>query len=142
MPNSKKQRALIDTKATTVFDQKGDGSAIYTVKAGINYNGQYYGAGMVIGSEVKNGQVTTNIGFNAETFGVFNPANNKLESVFFIKNGQVFMRSAFIDSATIQELLVSVDLKSINYVPNKSGLRIDMKNGVFEVNGVSGGYKM
>ncbi|WP_118984365.1 phage tail protein [Photorhabdus sp. CRCIA-P01] len=138
----KKQKAMIETKATTVFDQKGDGSATYTVKAGVNYNGQYYDAGMVIGAQVKNGKVTTNIGFNAETFGVFNPANKKLESVFFIKNGQVFMRSAFIDSATIQELLVSVDLKSINYVPNKSGLRIDMKNGVFEVNGVSGGYKM
>ncbi|MCT8349501.1 host specificity protein J [Photorhabdus temperata] len=138
----KQQKAAIETKATTVFDQKGEGSAIYTIKAGIKYNGTEYDAGMVIGSEVKNGKVTTNIGFNAETFGVFNPANNKLESVFFIKNGQVFMRSAFIDSATIQELLVSVDLKSINYVPNKSGLRIDMKNGVFEVNGVSGGYKM
>ncbi|KER01709.1 phage-related protein, tail component [Photorhabdus temperata subsp. temperata Meg1] len=138
----KQQKAAIETKATTVFDQKGDGSAIYTVKAGINYNGQYYGTGMVIGAQVKNGQVSTNIGFSAETFAVFNPANGKLESVFFIKNGQVFMRSAFIDSATIQELLVSVDLKSINYVPNKSGLRIDMKNGVFEVNGVSGGYKM
>ncbi|ETS30085.1 protein of unknown function (DUF1983) [Photorhabdus khanii NC19] len=137
-----KQKAMIETKATTVFDQKGDGSATYTVKAGVNYNGQYYDAGMVIGTEVKNGKVSTNIGFSAETFGVFNPSSGKLESVFFIKNGQVFIRSAFIDSATIQELLVSVDLKSINYVPNKSGLRIDMKNGVFEVNGVSGGYKM
>uniref|UniRef100_UPI000B626EDE phage tail tip fiber protein n=1 Tax=Photorhabdus luminescens TaxID=29488 RepID=UPI000B626EDE len=137
-----KQKAMIETKATTVFDQKGDGSATYTVKAGVNYNGQYYDAGMVIGAQAKNGKVTTNIGFNAETFGVFNPANKKLESVFFIKNGQVFMRSAFIDKTVIQELIVGIDLKSLNYVPNKSGLRIDMKSGVFEVNGISGGYRM
>ncbi|CAQ84054.1 conserved hypothetical protein [Photorhabdus asymbiotica] len=96
---------------------------------------------MVICAEVKNGKVSTNIGFSAETFGILNPANNKLESVFFIKNGQVFMR-AFIDKTVIQELLVGVDTKFLNYVLNKSGLHIDMRTGVFEVNGISGGYRM
>ncbi|OCQ53536.1 Fibronectin type III domain protein [Photorhabdus australis subsp. thailandensis] len=138
----KDQKALIETKATTVFDKKGDGSATWSVKAGVNYDGQYYGAGMVIGAQVKDGKISTSIGFNAETFGVFNPSNGKLESVFFIKNGQIFMRSAFIDKTVIQELLVGVDIKSLNYVPNKSGLHIDMKNGTFEVNGISGGYRM
>ncbi len=137
----KKQKALIDTKATTVFDKNGEGSAIYTVKAGIKYNGTEYNAGMVIGAEVKNGKVSTNIGFSAETFGVFNPSNGKLESVFFIKNGQVFMRSAFIDKTVIQELLVGVDLKSVNYIPNKSGFRIDAATGIMEVNGISGEYR-
>ncbi|MDE9464530.1 DUF1983 domain-containing protein [Xenorhabdus bovienii] len=53
---------------------KGDRSALYDVGAGLKYKGQFYKAGMVIGAEVKNGQVTTSIGFNANNFGWFNPA--------------------------------------------------------------------
>ncbi|WP_275348222.1 phage tail tip fiber protein, partial [Xenorhabdus bovienii] len=53
----KHQSALIDTKATTVFDHKG-GSATYTVRAGIkDANENYHSAGMVIGAEVKNGHI-------------------------------------------------------------------------------------
>ncbi|MDE9463773.1 phage tail tip fiber protein, partial [Xenorhabdus bovienii] len=73
--------------------------AINYVGAGVKYNNQFYKAGMVIGAEVKNGEVKTQIGFSANNFVVMNPANGKLESVFMIKDGQVFVRDAFIDMA-------------------------------------------
>ncbi|MEQ2018658.1 host specificity protein J [Photorhabdus bodei] len=138
----KKQKAMIETKATTVFDQKGDGSATYTVKAGVNYNGQYYDAGMVIGAEVKNGKVSTNIGFNAENFTFMNPANGKLVPFMSAKNGQLFIREGFIDKAIIQELLVGTEIKSLNYIPGKSGFYWNMKTGQMENIGVDNQGKM
>ncbi|CDH00191.1 DUF1983 domain-containing protein [Xenorhabdus bovienii] len=50
--------AAVQTKATAVFDIKGDGAALYDVGVGLKYKDQFHKAGMVMGSEVKNGQVT------------------------------------------------------------------------------------
>ncbi|MDE9456115.1 host specificity protein J, partial [Xenorhabdus bovienii] len=71
--------AAVQTKATAVFDIKGDGYALYDVGVGLKYKDQFYKAGMVIGAEVKNGEVKTQIGFSANNFVVMNPANGKLE---------------------------------------------------------------
>ncbi|AXG42259.1 DUF1983 domain-containing protein [Photorhabdus laumondii subsp. laumondii] len=127
----KDQKAMIETKATTVFDQKGDGSAIYTIKAGIKYNGKEYDAGMVIGSEVKNGKVTTNIGFNAENFTFMNPVNGKLVPFMTAKNSQLFIRDAFIENGSITNAKIANVIQSNNYVAGISGWKID-KNGNVE----------
>ncbi len=50
--------AAVQTKATAVFDIKGDSAALYDVGVGLKYKDQFHKAGMVMGSEVKNGQVT------------------------------------------------------------------------------------
>lgn len=78
-------KSAIELRGQTVFDHKGNGSAIYTIKTGINWNGQYYDAKFMMGAEVKNGKVTTQVGFSADTFGIFNPASGKLEPVFLSK---------------------------------------------------------
>ena len=60
----KKNKAMIDTKATTVFDQHGNGSAIHSEKAGADIGGTYYDAGMTIAAIAEAGQpVITRIGF-------------------------------------------------------------------------------
>ncbi|PHM60089.1 host specificity protein J [Xenorhabdus ishibashii] len=126
----KEQSAIIREKATAVFDIDGNGYAIKDIGAGVNYRGQYYGAGMVVGAEVKNGRVETHFGVRANQFTIVNPNNGKLEPVFVIKNGQVFIRDGFIDMANIQKLLVGVEIKSSNFDPNnKTGFRIDMRTG-------------
>lgn len=100
-----------------------------------------YDTGLVIGAELKNGKVTTQIGFSAQTFIVYNPSNGKLEPVFAIKNGQVIFNDALISKATIENIIVGMDLRSKNYIPGQRGTRIDMVNGNFEVNGVSSTYR-
>ncbi|WP_414079689.1 DUF1983 domain-containing protein [Xenorhabdus bovienii] len=104
--------AAVQTKATAVFDIDGNGYAINYVGAGVKYNNQFYKAGMVIGAEVKNGQVTTSIGFNANNFGWFNPASGKMEPFMMAKNGQLFVREAFFDKTTIQKLLIGAEIIS------------------------------
>ncbi|WP_439652921.1 TipJ family phage tail tip protein [Providencia stuartii] len=124
------QQAAIEQRGQTIFDHNGNGSAIYTIKAGIWWNGQYYDAKFMMGVEVKNGQVVTQIGFSADTFGIFNPVSGKLEPVFFVEDGQVFINEAFINQATIEKLLVGSTIKSKNWDPlAKKGLMLDFENG-------------
>ncbi|MDN7225645.1 phage tail tip fiber protein, partial [Providencia stuartii] len=73
---------------------------------------QYYDAKFMMGAEVRNGKVVTQIGFSADTFGIFNPSSGKLEPVFFVENGQVFINEAFINQATIEKLLIGSTIKS------------------------------
>ncbi|WP_275365435.1 host specificity protein J [Xenorhabdus bovienii] len=124
--------AAVETKATAVFDIDGNGYAINYVGAGVKYNNQFYKAGMVIGAEVKNGQVTTSIGFNANNFGWFNPDSGKMEPFMMVKNGQLFVREAFFDKTTIQKLLIGAEIKSVNYIPGKSGFYWNMQTGQME----------
>ncbi|HEM7174533.1 TipJ family phage tail tip protein [Providencia stuartii] len=124
------QQAAIEQRGQTIFDHNGNGSAIYTIKTGINWNNQYYDAKFMMGAEVKNGTVSTKIGFSADTFGIFNPSSGKLEPVFFVENGQVFINEAFINQATIEKLLIGSTIKSKNWDPaTKKGLMLDFENG-------------
>ncbi|UNH40211.1 phage tail tip protein J-related protein [Moellerella wisconsensis] len=124
------QQAAIEQRAQTVFDHQGNGSAIYKIQAGIHWNGQYHDAKFIIGAEVKNGQVTTQIGFSADTFGILNPSSGKLEPVFFVENGQVFINEAFINQATIEKLLIGSTIKSKHWDPvTKKGLMLDFESG-------------
>ncbi|WP_156510946.1 phage tail tip fiber protein, partial [Providencia heimbachae] len=134
--------SAIELRGQTIFDHKGNGSAIYTIKTGINWNDQYFDAKFMMGATVKNGKVVTQIGFSADTFGIFSPSSGKLEPVFFVENGQVFMSEAFIHKATIGSIVVQTDMRSPDYVPGKSGMRIDMKNSVFETNSNDGDYSV
>ncbi|EJD6474663.1 DUF1983 domain-containing protein [Providencia rettgeri] len=127
-------KAAIELRGQTVFDHKGNGSAIYTIKTGINWNGQYCDAKFLMGATVQNGKMVTQIGFSADTFGIFNPSSGKLEPVFFVENGQVFINEAFINKATIEKLLVGVEIKSKRYEKGKAGYRLDAETGSAEFN--------
>jgi len=135
-------KAAIELRGQTVFDHKGNGSAIYTIKTGIWWNGQYYDAKFMMGAEVKNGKVVTKIGYSADTFGIFNPSSGKLEPVFIIENGQAFIDEALINKSVIGSIVLQVDMRSPDYVPGKTGMRIDMKNSVFETNSHEGDHSV
>lgn len=123
-------KAAIELRGQTVFDHKGNGSAIYTIKTGINWNGQYYDAKFLMGATVQNGKVVTQIGFSADTFGIFNPSSGKLEPAFMVENGQVFISSAFIGNATITSAKIADVLQSTNFSDaNKIGYQLNMRTG-------------
>ncbi|KMJ44724.1 host specificity protein [Xenorhabdus khoisanae] len=123
--------AAVQTKATAVFDVNDNGYAIKDIGAGVKYKGQYYGAGMVIGAEVKNGKVETHFGVRANQFTVVNPSNGKMEPVFVIKNGQVFIRDGFIEDGSITNAKIGNFIQSRNYVAGRAGWKID-KSGFAE----------
>lgn len=135
------QQAMIEIRGQTVFKQNGDGYAIHTIKTGVEYNGKYYDAKFVIGAQVAGGQVKTQIGFSADTFGVFNPSSGKLEPVFFVENGKVYMNKAFISQATVNELLVGSTIKSKGY-DSGAGFILDANSNLFRMVNNKGGTNL
>ncbi|EMY0634777.1 DUF1983 domain-containing protein [Providencia rettgeri] len=127
-------QAAIEKMAKTEVDYQGNASSVISFKTAVMYNGQYYDAKMLIGASIKNGQVSTQIGFSADTFGIFNPSSGKLEPVFFVENGQVFMNEAFINKAYIEKLLIGMEIRSKKYEKGKSGYRLDAETGSAEFN--------
>ncbi|ENL4094456.1 DUF1983 domain-containing protein [Providencia rettgeri] len=126
--------AAIEKMSKVEVDHQGNASSIISFKAAVMYNGQSYDAAMLVGASVKNGKVVTQIGFSADTFGIFNPSSGKLEPVFFVENGQVFINEAFINKATIEKLLIGVEIKSKRYEKGNAGYRLDAETGSAEFN--------
>ncbi|HEC1648458.1 TPA: DUF1983 domain-containing protein [Yersinia enterocolitica] len=130
------QTAAIDQKMTAVVDADG-ASATYSLRAGLNYNGQFVSAGMVIGAEFINGVAKASIGFNADSFILLSgPEGNKF-SPWAVVNGQTFINDAFIAKASIGRGKITDTLDSDNYVQGISGLHLDFKNGNAEFNNVT-----
>ncbi|SFU44088.1 host specificity protein J [Xenorhabdus koppenhoeferi] len=137
------QQAMINSKMQAEFDQSGSGYAMHSTNIILKYNGQKYTAGgMVISGEIKGGKLESYIGFSANNFAFFNPVNGKPTPFMTVKNGQMFINSLFVDMANIQQLLVGIDIKSTNYIPNQQGFRFDAQTGAIEINGVSNEYRI
>ncbi|MGJ7085649.1 phage tail protein, partial [Morganella morganii] len=110
----------------------GQASVVHDMKVRIRYNGEDYSAGMVIGAELKGGEVNTLIGFNAQQFAFYNPVKKSMDLFMYMKDGQVFMREAFINQAWLNSVVVTDKMQSENYVPGKQGFILDAKANKFE----------
>lgn len=128
------QEAKINTKAVTQFDHSGTGSATYEVNAGIKWNGKVTSAGMRIEASVSGGVMRSGVIFDADKFKVRNPSNGSFQTAFEIKDGKTYIKSAFIDQAWLNSVVVSDSIKSTDYVPGKSGFIIDGKTSNIEMN--------
>lgn len=135
------QQAAINQKFTAYADA-GTANAIYTLKAGVKYNGNYYDAGLSVAVLVNNGVVSTRVAINANELVMLsgnNPSN--MYAPFAIINGQVFLNSAFIQEGTITSAMIAGYIQSNNYVAGSAGWRLD-KGGTFENYGSGTGGSM
>ncbi|HEK2791355.1 TPA: DUF1983 domain-containing protein [Proteus mirabilis] len=135
-----KQEGMIQEKMQATFKQTGDGVVTHSINITIVHNNvKYNAAGQVISAQVKNGKLESFIGYNANNFAWYNPVNGKMELFMAVKNGQLFVKEAFLDKASIREMVLSESIRSDNYVPGKSGFIIDVKNNKLEMYGGNGG---
>ncbi len=130
-----KQQGMINQKMQAEFSQTGDGVVTHSINITIVHNNvKYNAAGQVISAQVKNGKLESYIGYNANNFAWYNPSNGKMELFMYVKNGQMFMREAFINEAWLNSVVVTEYIKSGDYVPGKSGFLIDGKTNNMEIN--------
>lgn len=137
------QQAAINQKFTAYADATS-ANAIYTLKAGVKYNGNYYDAGLSVAVLVNNGQVSTRVAINAnELVMLSGNGTGNMYSPFAIINGQVFLNDAFIQDATITRAKLADTLSSVNYQQGSVGLSINFRTGTFENygSGVGGSMK-
>ncbi|EMO5888342.1 DUF1983 domain-containing protein [Proteus mirabilis] len=129
------QEGMIQEKMQATFKQSGDGVVTHSINITIKHNGvSYNAAGQVISAQVKNGKLESFFGYNANNFAWYNPVNGKMELFMYVKNGQMFMREAFINEAWLNSVVVTEYIKSGDYAPGKDGFLIDGKTGNIEMN--------
>ncbi len=129
------QEGLIQQKMQAEFSQSGDGVVTHSINITIVHNKvKYNAAGQVISAQVKNGKLESYIGYNANNFAWYNPSNGKMELFMYAKNGQFFIKEAFLDKANVREMVLSEAIKSKNYELGKTGFNIDANTGNAEFN--------
>jgi len=132
-------KALVQDTSSAVVGLGNEVHATRNIKVGVDVNGRYYSAGMGIGVENTPSGMQSMVLFLADLFAVMNQPGGTPKSVFAINNGQVFMNSAIINQADIINLIITGELKSANYVPGQSGIRINFVTSQVEINGVVSG---
>ncbi|EMZ5055795.1 DUF1983 domain-containing protein [Proteus mirabilis] len=129
------QEGMIQEKMQATFEQSGDGVVTHSINITIKHNGvSYNAAGQVISAQVKNGKLESFFGYNANNFAWYNPVNGKMELFMYAKNGQFFIKEAFLDKANVREMVLSEAIKSKNYELGKAGFIIDANTGNAEFN--------
>lgn len=126
--------ASASTALTATNTISGGLATMYSVKLGINNNGQYYAAGMGIGIENTPAGLQSQVLFVADRFAILNQINGTTTSPFVVQGGQTIINSAVIGDATIGFAKINDDVQSTNYIAGVQGWRLQ-KSGVFEING-------
>ncbi|ALZ96981.1 host specificity protein [Leclercia adecarboxylata] len=134
------QQAAINQKMTSVVDATS-ASAIYTLRAGVNYNGQYYDAGLSIATIASGSGIVSRVAINADQFVMLSGQAGAQFSPFAVVGGQVFLNSAFIQEGTITSAMIAGYIQSTNYVAGSAGWRLN-KAGTLEINGSTGGGQL
>jgi predicted phage tail protein len=130
--------ASIQTVSKAQAGTDGKLSTIWSVKMELSSSGQRYAAGFALGLETGPGGTTSNFVVRADTFAVMNTNAQNPELFFAITGGQTFIRSAFIQDASIGVAKLTQSIQSANYVPGKTGLMINFVTGEFELNSTVG----
>lgn len=133
------QQAAINQKLTSVITDNGTAKVSYTLNLGVRRGEQLYntGFGMSLEPNGSGGYKSTAV-FAADQFGIYSGSDpGSYEAAFFVFNGQVFLRSAFIQNGSIDNAKIGNFIQSNNFVPGVSGWRWD-KNGTFENYGTNG----
>lgn len=90
-------------------------AAMYTIKTQLTVDGKTYLAGIGVGVENNQGVIESQVLIAADRFAVINPnvGGGVSQSPFIIDSGQVYIRDAFIKTATIMNILVGQRLRSV-----------------------------
>ena len=132
--------AAVEVVSQAQADTDGKFSTMYSVKMQVNADGQLVAAGFGLGIEQdEEGVLQSQFLVSADRFAIVSTlAGGQVFTPFTVDNGQVFMRSAFIQDGSITMLKIGQALQSDNYVAGVQGWRLD-KAGNLEFNGPAPG---
>lgn len=114
-------------------------AGIWSVRMELTQNNIPYAAGFGLGLESGAAGTTSQFVVRADTFLVMNTSSQSPQSFFGITGGQTFIRSAFIEDASIGVAKLTQSLQSSDYVAGQRGLKINFVTGEFEYNSALGG---
>lgn len=131
-------RAAVQQVSRAQVDLDGKASAMWAVKLQVTQNGEYKYAGIGLGLENGPGGLQSTFIVDADKFAI----GQGDVIPFAVQGGQTFIKSAFIQEASITMLQIGDNLQSTDYVAGTSGWKLS-KGGNIEFNGsVAGGGRL
>lgn len=135
----------IETTSKALTDFKGNVDATYSIKLATDNNGMKYATGMSLGLTGSGTNVQSQCIFLVDRFVLMTAANGTYTTPFYVTNGAMYVKEAFIKDASIGTAKIADaaitmakivnEIKSSNYVAGSNGWRIT-KDGASEFNNV------
>ncbi|MEQ9728506.1 phage tail protein [Pseudomonas sp. WHRI 8822A] len=127
--------AAVQVVAKAQADIEGGLSTMWAVKLQVAQGGLYEWAGFGLGIEEQEGVVQSTFAIRANLFSILNATGGGAVAPFVVQNGQTFIDSAMIRRADIEQLIVTGQLRSPDYIAGQRGVLINFVTGQFELNG-------
>ncbi|EOW5489446.1 phage tail protein [Escherichia coli O70:H38] len=127
-------KTAIETTSNALTDFKGNVDASYSIKLATDNNGMKYATGMSLGLTGDGTNFQSQCIFLVDRFVLMTAANGTYTTPFYVENGAMYVREAFIKDATITTAKIAQQINSSNYNYGSSGWMIN-KNGDCEFHG-------
>ncbi|HDI8498686.1 TPA: DUF1983 domain-containing protein [Escherichia coli] len=125
------QSVLIEENKTAITNINGDISATWSIKIATDNNGMKYADGISLGMTGSGSSTQSQCIFLVDRFVLMTAANGTYTTPFYVTNGAMYVREAFIKDASITNAKIGSYIQSNNYVSGSTGWKLD-KSGTFE----------
>lgn len=105
----------IETTSKALTDFKGNVDASYSIKLATDANGMKYATGMSLGLTGDGTNFQSQCIFLVDRFVLMTAANGTYQTPFYIENGAMYVREAFIKDASITTAKIAEQIQSLNY---------------------------
>ena len=140
----------VNQKMNAEVKSDGTAKASYTLNMGIVRNGVKYNTGFGMSIEPSGCTYKSTVVFAADQFGIYSGSDpGNYQAAFFVVNGQVFIKDALIQAASITSAKIAKAaigsanitdyLQSDDYVAKNAGIRIGFRTGSIEINSTTPG---
>ncbi|WP_250378837.1 phage tail tip fiber protein [Escherichia coli] len=136
----------IETTSNALTDFKGNVDASWSIKIATDNNGRKYATGMSLGLTGSGTNVQSQCIFLVDRFALMTAANGTYQTPFYVTNGAMYVREAFIKDASIgtakiadaaiTTAKIAQQIQSTDYKAGSAGWMIN-KNGSAELNNVT-----
>lgn len=121
-------KTAIETTSKALTDFKGNVDATYSIKLATDSNGVKYAAGMSLGLTGDGTNFQSQCIFLVDRFVLMTAANGSYQTPFYVTNGAMYVREAFIRDASIGEAKIA------NAAITSAKIAHQIQSDVFEKN--------
>lgn len=126
----------IETTSKALTDFKGNVDASYSIKLATDNNGMKYATGMSLGLTGDGTNFQSQCIFLVDRFALMTAANGTYQSPFYVTNGAMYVREAFIKDGSIDNAKIGNVITSYNWNGSDQGWAI-VKDGWATFNNVT-----
>lgn len=130
------QSVTIQENSQAIAGINGELDAQWSVKLAADANGQKYFSGISLGLTGDGTNMQSQLIFLVDSFVMMTAANGTYETPFYVKNGAMYIKNAWIENGTIDTAKIADWIQSNNFVSGSAGWGIN-KNGSAEFNQVT-----